>query len=134
MKENDKEYVMIKDNYEYLKMFIDLAKSYNAKVYVIGFPSQNSWNYQRDKKFNELGNELGFEFINLNKYDLNINWEIDTKDKGEHLNYYGAKKASLVIGNILKDTNLLVDHRNDKEYKMWNVALERYLEEVEKIG
>ena len=65
MKENDKEYVMIKDNYEYLKMFIDLAKSYNAKVYVIGFPSQNSWNYQRDKKFNELGNELGFEFINL---------------------------------------------------------------------
>ncbi len=43
MKENDKEYVMIKDNYEYLKMFIDLAKSYNAKVYVIGFPSQNSW-------------------------------------------------------------------------------------------
>ena len=70
----------------------------------------------------------------MSKYDLNINWEIDTKDKGEHLNYYGAKKASLVIGNILKDTNLLVDHRNDKEYKMWNVALERYLEEVEKIG
>ena len=54
--------------------------------------------------------------------------------KGGHLNYYGAKKASLVIGNILKDTNLLVDHRNDKEYKMWNVALERYLEEVEKLS
>ena len=82
--------------------------------------------------FNELSKELGFTFINLNKYDLNINWETDTKDKGGHLNYFGALKASNVIGNILKDTNLLVDHRGDKNYKLWDTAYLRYKEEVEK--
>ena len=132
MKENDKEYVMIESNLEYLKRFVDLAKKYNTKLIIVGFPSQNSWNYQRDKKFNELSKELGFTFINLNKYDLNINWETDTKDEGGHLNYFGALKASNVIGNILKDTNLLVDHRGDKNYKLWDTAYLRYKEEVNK--
>lgn len=132
MKENDKEYVMIESNLEYLKKFVDLAKEYNTKLIIIGFPSQNSWNHQRDKKFNELSKELGFTFINLNKYDLNINWETDTKDEGGHLNYFGALKASNVIGNILKETNLLVDHRGDKNYKLWDTAYLRYKEEVNK--
>ena len=104
----------------------------NTKLIIIGFPSQNSWNHQRDKKFNELSKELGFTFINLNKYDLNINWETDTKDEGGHLNYFGALKASEVLGNILKDTNLLVDHRGDKNYKLWDTAYLRYKEEVNK--
>ena len=72
-----------------------------------------------------------FTFINLNKYDLNINWETDTKDEGGHLNYFGALKASEVLGNILKDTNLLVDHRGDKNYKLWDTAYLRYKEEIE---
>ena len=68
----------------------------------------------------------------INKYDLNINWETDTKDEGGHLNYFGALKASEVLGNILKDTNLLVDHRGDKNYKLWDTAYLRYKEEVNK--
>ena len=132
MKENDKEYVMIESNLEYLKRFVDLAKKYNTKLIIVGFPSQNSWNYQRDKKFNELSKELGFTFINLNKYDLDINWKTDTKDKGGHLNYYGAIKTSKVLGNILKETNLLIDHRGDKNYKLWDTAYLIYKEEVEK--
>jgi len=36
------------------------------------------------------------------------------------------------VGNILKDTNLLTDHRNDKSYKLWNKALEMYEEKITK--
>ena len=132
MKENNKEYPMINKNLEYLKKFISLAKKYNAKLFVVGFPSQNTWNDQRDRKFKELSQELDFTFIDLNKENIDINWEIDTKDKGGHLNYYGALKASKVIGNILKDTSLLVDHRRDNNYKNWNIAYAKYKEEVEK--
>jgi len=39
-------------------------------------------------------------------------------------------KASEVLGNILKDTNLLTDHRGDKNYKLWNIAFLRYKEEI----
>ena len=31
-------------------------------------------------------------------------------------------KVSEVLGNLLKDTNLLTDHRGDKNYKLWNIA------------
>ncbi len=132
MIENNKEYIMIPENVEYLKKFVSLAKKYDAHLIVLGFPSQRSWNYQKDKKFNELSEKYGFTFINLNKYDLNLNWDKDTKDKGDHLNYYGALKTTEKIGNILKDTNLLIDHRGDKNYKGWDEAYEGYKKEIKK--
>lgn len=132
MKENTKKYVMKTENIEYLKKFIKLADEYNTKLIIMGLPSQKSWNYQKDEKFNELSKELGFTFINLNKYDLNIDWIKDTKDKGDHLNYYGALKATNAIGEILKNTNLLKDHRGDKSYQLWDKAYEEYKEDVKK--
>ena len=132
MKENTKKYVMKPENIEYLKKFIKLAQEYDTKLIIMGLPSQKSWNYQKDEKFNELSEELGFTFINLNKYDLNIDWIKDTKDKGDHLNYYGALKATNAIGEILKNTNLLKDHRGDKSYQLWDKAYEEYKEDVKK--
>ena len=132
MEKNNKEYKLIDANKEYLKMFVDLANSYNTKLIVIGFPSQDTWNYQKDQAIKKLSEEYNFTYINLNNYDLNIDWVTDTKDKGGHLNYYGALKASEFVGNILRDTNLLTDHRKDKNYKLWDRALERYEEEIAK--
>lgn len=130
MEKNDKEYKMIDENVLYLEKFVELAKTYDTKLIVIGFPSQDTWNYQKDQAILNLSKKYDFTYINLNNYDLNIDWESDTKDKGGHLNYYGALKASRFVGNILKDTNLLEDHRHDKNYKLWDRALERYEEEV----
>lgn len=132
MKKNDKVYEMLPDNLEYLKKFIKLAKYYNTKLVVVGFPSQNAWNYQKDELFKTLSKDLDFTYINLNNYDFNVDWKHDTKDNGEHLNFYGARKASSFLGQYLNSLNILEDHRNDKEYKLWNVAYERYLKEVEK--
>ena len=130
MEKNDKEYKMIDENVLYLEKFVELAKTYDTKLIVIGFPSQDTWNYQKDQAILNLSKKYDFTYINLNNYDLNIDWKSDTKDKGGHLNYYGALKASRFVGNILKDTNLLEDHRHDKNYKLWDRALERYEEEV----
>ena len=130
MEKNDKEYKMIDENVLYLEKFVELAKTYDTKLIVIGFPSQDTWNYQKDQAILNLSKKYDFTYINLNNYDPNIDWESDTKDKGGHLNYYGALKASKFVGNILKNTNLLEDHRKDKNYKLWDKALERYEEEV----
>ena len=105
MEKNEKTYSLIPENLEYL---------------------------EKDKLFQDLSKKLDFEYINLNKFDLGINWKVDTKDNGEHLNFYGARKASSFLGSYLNNLGILEDHRNDKEYKLWNVAYERYLEEVNK--
>lgn len=132
MEKNEKTYSLIPENLEYLEKFIELTREYNTKLIVVGFPSQNAWNYQKDKLFQDLSKKLDFEYINLNKFDLGINWKVDTKDNGEHLNFYGARKASSFLGSYLNNLGILEDHRNDKEYKLWNVAYERYLEQTQK--
>lgn len=132
MNENKFKDKVFKENEEYLKKIVDKAKEENVRLIVIGLPGQTSWNNKRDKKFEYLSQKYGFEYMNLNKkeYNLDINWEKETKDGGNHLNYYGAKKVSKYFGEFLKDTNLFTDHRNDKNYQEWNNA---YLKHIEKL-
>ena len=133
MKENKFKAKILKENEEYLKKIVDLAKEKNVRLIVIGLPGQTSWNNTRDMKFEELSQKYGFEYMNLNrsKYNLGIDWTKETKDKGNHLNYYGAKKVSKYFGEYLKDTNYFVDHRNDPNYKEWNNA---YLKHIENLN
>ena len=62
-----------------------------------------------------------------NGIDLKINWKKDTKDKGNHLNYRGAKKVTKYLGNYLKKTGLLEDHRKDSKYESWDRAYDIYI-------
>ena len=113
-------------NNSYLKEIIDLCNKNNIKLVLVSFPSQNSWNYEKHNTTLKVANENNIEFIDLNLTNLNIDWKTDTKDRGKHLNYLGAKKVSNYIGKYLKDTNLLIDHRDDINYESWYKALKKY--------
>ena len=64
--------------------------------------------------------------MNLVPGELNIDWENDTRDKGDHLNFYGTQKATAYLGRYLKEHYSLPDHREDADYSKWNDALARY--------
>ena len=67
-------------------------------------------------------------YLNLNLVDeLNINWEKETKDRGDHLNYSGAKKVSDFIGSYLQSFDLLTNHKNEKGYEEWDRAVKYYM-------
>ena len=59
-------------------------------------------------------------------------WKKDTKDKGDHLNYYGAVKATDYMGNYLKNTKLFKDKSNDKNYSKWDKDLKKFEKKVKK--
>lgn len=110
-----------KGNIAYFEKIIKLCTDNNIKLVLIGTPSQKSWNYSKYVKVTSIANEYNLEFLDLNTNNpLNIDWENDTKDYGSHLNCLGAKKVSLYLGNYLQSINLLVDHRDDSNYKQWN--------------
>ena len=113
-------------NLPYLKKIIKLCKKNNVKLVLVSLPTQKSWQYKKHNTTKKIAQENNLEFIDLNLVDLNINWETDTKDNGSHLNYLGAKKVSDYIGNYLKDTKLIEDHRNDNNYKSWYRAYKKY--------
>ena len=43
----------------------------------------------------------------------------DSRDGGNHLNYSGAKKISVWLGDYLAKDYQLEDHRKDSRYQRW---------------
>lgn len=108
-------------NLEYFSKMVDLCNKNNIKFVIISIPDLKKWNYEKHNAIDALATKYNLEFIDLNiNNPLKINWKKDTKDNGGHLNYKGAKKVSKFIGEYLKNSKLLTDHRKDKKYQSWN--------------
>ncbi|SHH37738.1 hypothetical protein SAMN02745196_00165 [Clostridium collagenovorans DSM 3089] len=113
----------------YLNKIVELCKEKNIKLILYTSPSPICWSYakyNRIKSFAE-DNELNFMDLNLNTDELNIDWEKDTHDKGDHVNFSGARKVTRYISEYLYQNTDLTDHRNDKKYDSWKKNLEEYL-------
>ena len=53
---------------------------------------------------------------------------MDSVDSGDHLNFWGAKKATRYLGAYLKQTGLLTDRRADPAYSRWDREYESFME------
>ncbi|MBR3132973.1 MAG: hypothetical protein IKG42_02690 [Clostridia bacterium] len=120
------------------KLYVEAIKNYcdknNIKLMIVSTPSVKNWDYEKHNSIVELADELGVDFLDLNEYKdvLNIDWKHDSKDGGDHLNYYGAQKATSYLGEYLYNKNILEDHRNDEKYKEWDKVVDDFNKMVEK--
>lgn len=117
----------------YLNKIVSLCKENNIKLILYSTPSPKSWSYSKHNAMSDFAKENDLEYIDLNlKLDeLGIDWSKDSRDNGDHLNYFGAKKITAFIGKYLSETKEMTDHRNEKEYESWNKELPNYLKLVE---
>ena len=61
--------------------------------------------------------EKGIPFLNMNYYLDEIGIDGDTDfGTSRHLSVNGARKATMFLGNYLKENYELVDHRGDEMY------------------
>jgi hypothetical protein len=58
--------------------------------------------------------------------EIGIDWQTDSYDGGDHLNYAGAVKITDYMGRLLWDTGLFTDKRQEAAYATWNTALEEF--------
>lgn len=63
--------------------------------------------------------KLPFLDMNLLEKELNMDWDRDSRDEGDHLNTYGAEKVSRYLGDYLKANYGLTDHRKGEGAKRW---------------
>lgn len=104
-----------------------LCRENGAQLIFVSTPSTKNWNYKRHNSVQAFADEHDILYLDMNLLeDLQIDWNKDTRDAGDHLNHSGAKKATTYYGNYLKEQFSLEDHRNDPEYKSWNEAYQRY--------
>lgn len=109
-----------------------LCDENEAKLVFVSTPSTINWNYMRHNGIAALAKELGCEYIDLNLLtaEVPIDWKNDTVDKGDHMNYFGAKKVTSYLSEYLDKTGLLTDKRGNSDYEMWNKAAEAFNESL----
>ena len=116
------------------QIYIELIKKYcdskGIKFMIVSVPSCINWNYAKHNAVKQFAEKENIDFLDLNelKDEIKIDWQTETGDGGDHVNYKGALKATKYLGQWLSKKNILENHKNDEKYKKWNEDLEKIKE------
>lgn len=113
----------------YLNKIVALCKQKNIELILYSSPSPVCWTYQKHNAAAAFAKENKLQYIDLNIRisEVGIDWSKDTRDNGNHVNYFGSQKVTKYIGKYLSKHTDMTDHRNNKNYESWNEALEHFI-------
>lgn len=116
----------------YMEKIRKLCKKKGINLLLVSVPSPVNYNYQKHNAIADYAGEKGIPYLDLNlKKELGIDWKVDSMDKGDHLNLSGAHKVTEYLGNYLKESYKLADHRTEQAYQEWNIVATFYKEKAE---
>ena len=118
---NEKSRIIPVNRY-YVKAIKRLCDKNGIELIFVSTPSSANFTYKRHNATTALAEELGCEFIDMNMLpdEIGIDWSKDTKDKGNHLNFAGATKATAWMSEYLQNTGALESHKGDADYASWD--------------
>lgn len=75
-----------------------------AQLILVQVPSQTTWTYARHNAVNDYAKKNGIPFLDLDlkRKEIGFSWKTDSRDAGNHLNCYGAKKYRSMWGSTLR--------------------------------
>lgn len=113
---------------EYLPQILSLAKQNDCQILFVQFPSQSSWNWAKYNTVKDIAQEYQIPYLdfNVSQYNTGFSWLTDSRDGGNHLNYYGAKKMTKYMGEYLKEHYTLEDDRHNPEYQDYEEIYKKY--------
>lgn len=113
---------------EKLTRIIDLCQTKGIAVMLTHFasPSVSPSKQERMQQIELLADKYGIELVDFMRLDGLMNYNCDFRDLG-HMNISGARKAGLVVAQVLKDKYGIADHRTDEsEALIWNKKLNQF--------
>ncbi len=117
----------------FLKHIVSVCKKNDIEVLLLSTPSVKNWTSLKHNTCEDLAQELDIPFLDMNQMreEVPIDWNLDTRDRGDHLNNDGMRKVCKWLSPWLKETYQLEDHRSDSSYnKNWTDLYPEYLEWV----
>jgi len=113
----------------YIDKITRLCKKKNIQLILFSAPTPMNWTYAKHNRTSAFAekNSLAFIDFNLDISGVTFDWSKDTRDKGDHINFFGAKKVTDYMGNYLSINACLHDHRKQSQYAYWNDDLNEYI-------
>lgn len=132
MKENSEVEPLPTYTKTYLPKIMALAKENNISVIFTSIPCSTTWNTKRHNTAIKEAEKYNVEFIDMNLSHVltDLNWNTNSRDGGNHLNYSGAKVVTKYIGNYLKQNHNLNDYRGNKNFVDWDEDYELFMKEI----
>lgn len=116
--------VLPKANLRLINRILEEVAAVGATPVFITSPNTMNWDTGRYNGMCALSQSLGVAYVDMNRQDLGIDWETDSRDAGDHLNNSGAVKATRWITEYLKASGHFTDKRTAPAYAPWNQDLE----------
>lgn len=120
----------------YLDDIARICRENGAQLVLVSTPSVKNWSLSRHACAEQVAAELDVSYIdfNMGSEHVDIDWERDTFDKGDHLNLYGAQKTTSAMGVLLRREFHVPSHAGDDAYRSWNDDYARYQKDVKKAS
>ena len=104
-----------------LKKITEVCRKRGISLVLFSPPSPANWTMRRHNTIQDTAESLGLPYIDGNLLDLGIDWDTDTYDRGDHLNYSGAAKVTAWLGEYLRrEVPGLTDRRGDPDHRAWD--------------
>ncbi len=115
-------------NQAWFREILTLCREREIQLVLISTPSPVNWSSYYHNGVAQLAQEWEVPYLDMNLLpeEVPINWNTDSYDGGDHLNYAGACKATDYAASWLWDTGLFADKREDPEYAVWNDNLQDF--------
>lgn len=128
MKKTDESEQIVKIHRNNLKAMINYCRKNGSDVVLMTLPSPSSWSYERHNAVAEFADMNNLDFIDFNLLldEININYAKDFRDKGNHLNYHGAKKVTAYLGEYISKNYEIEDMRKNKDYGYWHKSYRQF--------
>ncbi len=112
----------------YLDLIASLCEEKGIALVLVSIPSPTYWTMSQHNAVKEYSaaHSLSYIDLNLNYQDYGLDWATDTRDRGEHLNCYGARKVSNYIGKFILENYSLPDHFGNAAYSQWDKDFASY--------
>lgn len=114
----------------YLDEFVKICKDNDIPLLFVKLPCAKSWSYDRHNAIQEYADQHNIKYLDyeMDENRHGIDWKTDTRDKGTHLNVRGARKATVYLGQYLKENfDFFEDRRGDSDIaKKWDKDYKKY--------
>ncbi len=114
---------------------VSLCRRNGAEVVFVTAPSPVFWSYERHNATAQLAKQYGADYIDYNLMwdELGLSSRKHFRDKGHHLNYFGAKLVTKQFGGYARHTLKLKSLKNDARYSYWDDSTEAFKEDVDAL-
>lgn len=133
MNSNKKNNTIVSFTKTYLPKIVALTKENNCEVLLVWLPSQTTATQKRHEIIQSFVDKYDLTFIDFNveQYNTGFDWETDSRDAGNHLNYNGACKMTKFLGEYLSQNYQLNDNRQQSSYQRWNEMYKEFIVQIE---